>query len=62
MGGFREKRRVVRRFIIFKEWAEMVSASFRNYFTSIATAKKEFVLSTLNDNFTYVASVSTFEE
>ena len=47
---------------ISKEWAETVSAPFRNYFTSIATAKKEFVLSTGNDKFTYIASVSAFEE
>ena len=47
---------------ISKEWADTVSAPFRNYFTSIATAKKEFVLSTGNDEFTYIASVSAFEE
>lgn len=47
---------------ISKEWADTVSAPFRNYFTSIATAKKEFVLSTSNDKFTYIASVSAFEE
>ncbi len=44
-----------------KEWAEMVSKAFADYFTSIARAKDLFSSETAKDDFHYIASVSSFD-
>ena len=47
---------------ISKEWAEIVSKPFSDYFEGLANAKRQFIDTTSKDDFTYIASVSAFEE
>lgn len=42
------------------EWAKEVSSPFANYFNELADAKKNFMVSTKEDSFNYIASVSAF--
>ncbi|HPM63333.1 MAG TPA: N-6 DNA methylase [Bacillota bacterium] len=44
-----------------QQWALDVSRPFRNYFTSLADSKKEFIAETDKDAFNYIASISAFE-
>ena len=43
-----------------KEWAETSSKPFKQYFTSLADAKKQFGAKTAADDFNYIASVSAY--
>lgn len=43
-----------------KEWAETASKPFKQYFTSLADAKKQFGAKTAADDFNYIASVSAY--
>lgn len=43
-----------------KKWAEKVSASFEQYFTSLANAKRLFCERNAADSFHYIASVSSY--
>jgi len=43
-----------------KQWADNVSASFREYFEGLANAKKRFIDATNTDDFSYIASISAF--
>jgi type I restriction enzyme M protein len=43
-----------------KEWAQNVSAAFRDYFTTIAKARETFNTSIALDKFTYVATASSY--
>lgn len=47
---------------ISKEWADKVSAPFRNYFEGIAKSKEAFIKATSEDSFNYIASISAFEK
>jgi len=43
-----------------KPWAQNVSQSFREYFTTIASAREKFKASVASDLFVYVASASSY--
>lgn len=42
------------------EWAENVSSAFKNYFEGIAEAKNTFAKDTFEDEYEYIASVSSY--
>lgn len=45
-----------------KEWADMVSKPFRDFFEGIATSKEKFIKETSEDPFSYIASISAFKK
>jgi type I restriction enzyme M protein len=44
------------------EWAKQVSKGFREYFTTIGTAKKKFVEAAKKTHFEYIASVTSLDD
>jgi len=40
-----------------RDWGRNISRAFREYFTTLANAKKVFISSVIGDRFEYVASV-----